>query len=110
MHPASLPTLAPWNRVSVSAAPGVDTHPYGFWREGDVLVVRHGATLPKRCIHTAAAQPLVPANVHVEWTPRWAVALSILLPVVGPILARATRRNAELTLFATAAVHARHER
>ena len=88
--------------------PPVDTRAYGFWREGDLLAVRDGSTLAKRCIDTGVPTGVSPATVQVEWMPRWVLPL-YLLPFVGLGVGRALRRRAELTVFATPRVHAQRQ-
>jgi hypothetical protein len=86
-----------------------DMRPFGFWREGELLAVQGGATLPARCIETGSAAPLTPVTLRVEWSPRWTMALAILVPVFGVLVARSMRRRAELTMFATPQVHAQRD-
>jgi hypothetical protein len=84
-----------------------DTRDHGFWREHDRLVVCSGVTLPKRCIRTGSAQGLTPQPLVVYWRPTWAFVLAFVVPCFGPLILRAARRSAQITVFATAAVHDR---
>lgn len=59
----------------------------GVWRDGNVLVVRRGASLPPCCVRCGAASTVAPL-VRLSWNPPWIYlaippcALSLFFPVV----------------------------
>jgi len=52
----------------------------GVWRDGKVLVVRRGASLPPRCVRCGAASTIAP-QVRLSWNPPW-IYLAIPLCVI----------------------------
>lgn len=50
----------------------------GCWRDGDLLVARNGAELPRRCVKCNGAVTGDAVKVPVQWMPRWVFALLLL--------------------------------
>ena len=69
-----------------------------FYREGDFLVVRDGAELPNRCIHTNEEVP--PSGwrkkKQIAWTPQWVIVMILFSPLVLLLLALLVQKKAKI--------------
>ncbi len=80
-----------------------------FYREGAFLVVRDGAELPNRCIHT---NDEVPASgwrkkKQIAWTPQWVFITILLSPLVLVLLALILQKKAKISYSMSPAARGR---
>jgi hypothetical protein len=80
-----------------------------FYREGKFLVVRDGAELPNRCIHTN--QDVPPSGwrkrKQITWTPQWVFITILLSPLVLLLLALVLQKKAHITYSMSQAARSR---
>lgn len=80
-----------------------------FYREGDFLVIRDGAELPNRCIHTNEEVP--PSGwrkkKQVAWTPQWVFITILLSPLVLILLGVLLQKKAKITYSMSPAARGR---
>lgn len=65
-------------------------------REGDVLVVPFGATIPDVCLRCGAVDDLVKRRASFQWTPAWARVLLVLCALPGLVAFLVTTKRAAL--------------
>jgi hypothetical protein len=69
-----------------------------FYREGEFLVVRDGAELPNRCIHTNEEVPVSGwrKKKQIAWTPQWVILMILFSPLVLLLLALLVQKKAKI--------------
>jgi hypothetical protein len=83
----------PFAPPSEDAPPASGRSGEGPWRDGEILVVKSGTTLPERCPRCNAAAHGKPVKLPLQWHPRWIWLLAFLgiLPLL--IVMLFTRRQ-----------------
>ncbi|WP_052573647.1 hypothetical protein [Haloferula sp. BvORR071] len=92
---------SPTNPYQAPLAMDLPPAPVGgsFYREGDMLVIRDGAVLPLRCVHTN--RPIGPDDwtkrTKFTWTPPWVWALILIHLLVAVIVSLCIAKKAFVT-------------
>jgi hypothetical protein len=68
----------------------------GYWRDGKVLVLRPGCSLPPRCVKCNAPAEMPMKSRKVYWHPPWLYSLVVLAIPIYLIVALITRKQAKV--------------
>ena len=95
----SSPELNPYSAPRVNDAPPALPTSSLYYRQDNLLVIRDGAVLPPRCIHTN--RPVGPQDwtkrVKITWTPPWVWVLIVIHLLIAVIVALCINKKAHLT-------------
>jgi hypothetical protein len=97
------PYAAP--RADVNAGAGAQyAAPGAFWRSGPILMTRHAAVLPARCVKCNAELEAPPKKQRFYWHHQAWFALVLLNAIIYIVVAMIVRRHADVT-YGLCALH-----